>query len=335
MIRFHLDAIEQLDVALEHLERNDKNATRFALSLIDNVVELTLVKISTRYKWENELYTQYGMEPVHSTQSVSKALSMYFPEKLKGLEELKAITSTQAQILRNLHSFRNDSYHNGKTLERVLHAITVYYLSQACELALIYKSNVTCLNDWLEIPFRTRRYLNEFEYLDGNISQIDSRILFSAYKTVSSIAASLKTDIVKSLTEDLTSEISDLESSIELISDNCSISFKPDDIFTYLNTPVHTFTFNAENYLFIAKRGDGYGDFLMNKYNLKQKNNPINSWRSKVDEIKKMEPPKALNAYCKFLEKNSIFSTTKAAADRHAEDVEDWVQLEIDILRGK
>jgi len=83
MIRFYLVAIEQLDVALEHLERKDKNATRFALSLIDNVAELALVKLASTYEHDNEHSESFRQEPVHPVKEVEKASGIYFPDKFR------------------------------------------------------------------------------------------------------------------------------------------------------------------------------------------------------------------------------------------------------------
>ena len=42
MLKFLANNIEQLDLALEHCEKSDANNARFALMLVDNVVEFTL-----------------------------------------------------------------------------------------------------------------------------------------------------------------------------------------------------------------------------------------------------------------------------------------------------
>ena len=42
MIQFISDSIDQLDLALDQLAMMDRNFDRFALMLIDNIVELTL-----------------------------------------------------------------------------------------------------------------------------------------------------------------------------------------------------------------------------------------------------------------------------------------------------
>jgi hypothetical protein len=42
MIQFLADNIDQLDLALDQIAMGDRNFDRFAILLIDNVVELTL-----------------------------------------------------------------------------------------------------------------------------------------------------------------------------------------------------------------------------------------------------------------------------------------------------
>jgi len=80
-----------------------------------------------------------------------------------------------------------------------LHSITSYYLQQTCLLVCQYKSRNTCLNDWLEIPFRTKRYLGEIKYVPNDIRSINTDVLFTAYNILSSIVDSFKTNLSETL----------------------------------------------------------------------------------------------------------------------------------------
>jgi hypothetical protein len=335
MIRFHLDAIEQLDVALEHLERKDKNATRFALSLIDNVAELALVKLARTYEHDNEHAEFFRQGPVHSVKEVEKASGIYFPDKLTGLKNLGCLSEEQSQVLRNLHSFRNSSHHFGETHEKVLHSITSYYLQQTCLLVSQYKSRTTCLNDWLDIPFRTKRYLGEIKYVPNDIRSINSDVLFTAYKTLSLIVESFKTNLPETLAKDLLDSIESFEESLTFLLDGGPAIFEQQEIFTYLVTPEKTFSWNAESYWYENKSSDGYKDYLKKGLKLKEKKNPIATWKQKAEKIKAMEESKALETYCRFLDKKEEFTVYKNKLDEHTRNLDDWVQLQIDIAREK
>lgn len=335
MIRFHLDAIEQLDVALEHLERKDKNATRFALSLIDNVAELVLSKTAQIYKHDNEYGAYFRQKPVHSVVDIEKATSTYFPDKLTGLVNLDALTVTQSQTLRNLHSFRNSAHHSGETHKNVLHSMSVFYLQQVCEIAVLYRSSTTCLNDWFEVPFRTRRYLGVFSYEHGKMKSPDNNILFTAYESLSHISNSFETDVVKTLSEDLMESIENFDEMSNFVLDGGLALFNKEEIFTFLQAPVKTFSSDAELYYYENKNCDGYKEYVKTKYSLKEKKNLVSSWKKRVKEISSMKEHGALEAYCRFLDEKKDFTTYNKYLDIHAEDLDDWTQLQIDIMRGK
>ncbi len=57
MIQFLADNIDQLDLALDQLAIGDRNFDRFALMLVDNVVELTLHRHAQDKAGENELWS--------------------------------------------------------------------------------------------------------------------------------------------------------------------------------------------------------------------------------------------------------------------------------------
>jgi hypothetical protein len=46
MLRFLANNIEQIDLAREHVSKEDANNARFGLMLLDNVVEITLHQIA-------------------------------------------------------------------------------------------------------------------------------------------------------------------------------------------------------------------------------------------------------------------------------------------------
>ena len=56
MLKFLANNSEQLDLALEHCEKGDANNVRFALMLVDNVVEITLHQIANDKRQDRELW---------------------------------------------------------------------------------------------------------------------------------------------------------------------------------------------------------------------------------------------------------------------------------------
>ena len=56
MLQFVADQVDQLDLALDQLAVRDRNFDRFAMMLIDNVVELTLHGHAREKASENEMW---------------------------------------------------------------------------------------------------------------------------------------------------------------------------------------------------------------------------------------------------------------------------------------
>ena len=71
MMQFMADVIDQLDLAIDQLAINERNFDRFALMLVDNVIELTLHGHAQNISHENELRHKLE-EPKHDPKSVQK-----------------------------------------------------------------------------------------------------------------------------------------------------------------------------------------------------------------------------------------------------------------------
>ncbi|RBP31096.1 hypothetical protein DET50_106117 [Marinobacter pelagius] len=87
MLQFLADNIDQLDLALDQLAVQDRNFDRFALMLVDNVVELTLHRYAQDRAAENQFWGRKE-EPEHDPKLVEKALRQSFDNKAKAVRDL-------------------------------------------------------------------------------------------------------------------------------------------------------------------------------------------------------------------------------------------------------
>jgi hypothetical protein len=138
MILFLADNIDQLDLALDQLAVADRNFDRFALMLIDNVVELTLHRFIQDKASENELWRKIK-EPKHDPKIIEKGLSQNFDNKAKGASKLGLMPSEMCESILNLHAFRNTSYHKGMRHEGILHSLALFYFRTACHFLKGYE----------------------------------------------------------------------------------------------------------------------------------------------------------------------------------------------------
>ena len=76
MIQFLADNVDQLDLALDQLAMKDRNFDRFAILLIDNIVELTLDK----YAQDKDNLMRNGLLPYDP--QIKKLLDKSFQKKL-------------------------------------------------------------------------------------------------------------------------------------------------------------------------------------------------------------------------------------------------------------
>src|SRR4051794_36616344 len=72
------DHIDQLDLALDQLAMRDRNFDRFALMLVDNVVELALHQFAQDRAGENKTSS-----PKNDPKAVAQALGQHFESKVR------------------------------------------------------------------------------------------------------------------------------------------------------------------------------------------------------------------------------------------------------------
>jgi hypothetical protein len=195
------------------------------------------------------------------------------------------------------------------------------------------------LNDWLEIPFRTKRYLGELsnfpESLKDMEHSIDTSILLDVYRNLENIVGSLNSNLVTDLSSDMESQIESFEESLAFLADGGPVIFNKDEIFEFLPTPTKTFSSDAEMFWHENKDVSGYQSYLKERFKLDNKKNLISSWKRKQSKLSSLKEHKALESYCRFFDEKGEFVTYREYLDKHVEDLDDWTQLQIDIMRGK
>lgn len=138
MIQFLADNIDQLDLALDQLAMNDRNFDRFALLLIDNVVELTLHQFAQDKAAENTLW-KFSKKFPNDPGTVEDALSQYFDRKAKATCKLGFFSDPLKESILALHQFRNTAYHKGLRHEGILHSLALFYFECCCAVLQCYE----------------------------------------------------------------------------------------------------------------------------------------------------------------------------------------------------
>jgi hypothetical protein len=123
MIQFFIDTIDQLDLALDQLAAKDRSLDRFALILVDNIVELTLHQNAYDQAIKNKIWSSNRDEKTSS--SIEHALREKFEDKVKLARDIGLLSQEYSDSIKYCHSFRNTAYHQGIRHEGILHSLTI------------------------------------------------------------------------------------------------------------------------------------------------------------------------------------------------------------------
>jgi hypothetical protein len=328
MIQFLADNIEQLDLALEQISMGDRNFDRFAIMLIDNVVELTLHKFAqqelVKYRMNKSVFRTHDQEKI-SEKDIKDALGHYFEGKVKFAFKCGLIDqSTQDSIL-NLHSYRNTAYHKGLRHERILHSLAVFYFRNTCALLKAYKPFFWSWSGSDNISERAMKYL-------GNPPSTNQDKFVSAYEKLDELAASMQENLISDLAEDAKSTIETSNQEIDFLNEG-----DRDWAIVFAQASAFQRTENAE----IVAIGNGYNenseddflDWLIQNHPWKVKRDPIPGWRSRCNSIaKETDYDKALKKYCDFMKQTDELRVTLTEV---VDEINHYIGLEAEISRGK
>ncbi|MGM9489777.1 hypothetical protein [Ideonella sp. YS5] len=105
MSQFFADQIDQLDPAIDQLAVRDRNFDRFALMLIDNVVELVFHQhAKDKVTWGRAFEANH--KPKSEWKTAVAATGQGFDSKVRYARETNLISASMAGSIQYLHSFR-------------------------------------------------------------------------------------------------------------------------------------------------------------------------------------------------------------------------------------
>lgn len=133
MSRDSYTCIEQLDLAARQLEDNSPTYGRFALILIDNVVELIIHKVCADEISYDDMWLKLG-KPRFTPEERSDATGQRFDRKVKFCKKAKKITAGQAEAIQICHKYRNELYHTGLKYDDIVWDLAWNYHEIATEL---------------------------------------------------------------------------------------------------------------------------------------------------------------------------------------------------------
>jgi hypothetical protein len=339
--QFFADQIEQLDLALDQLALKDRNFDRFAILLVDNVVELGLHHFA-----QQEQHRQHFGKLLKSGEEkgdeknaklIASALGQHFDGKVKLAKATGVLTGDLADSINYLHNFRNTAHHSGLRHEGILHALALFYFRSACSILKSVQAR-----EWMPsassadvIPVRATKYLGR---RGGLLFEAGSDVFEKAWQRLQEVAESMGDTLVADLHRDLKETVDWADGAIGFLANDGPTKMTRDAVLIEAQvwarfTTDEVKAYAAERMPKTVKTVADFTDWLRANYPWPVKNDPVPGWRQRLLSLEKETDPQiALRKYCDFLSQTEELRELILGAAR---ELDGWIQEQIDIARGK
>jgi len=326
-----LNNIEQLELALEHIQKGDPNNARFALMLADNAIELTLHHAAKDKETEVKWKKQAGQDYKHEA-ALNDAVGRNFDKKVSFAQILEILNAQEAGTIIACHQFRNEVYHVGLQHEPILLELSRFYLHLISGILGKYYPRSLSYKDLKgQPPEKVQKYfpVRDFGFYPA---------LSEYQKACLEINKACAFD-AKSFSQILAKHVDELIDEVDIAVDKITEKFLPpmtrDE--AVLLSMASTEAYTEEGRAFARKKGWGGGsaigfvEWIAQHYPLEHKRDPVTAWRKRAALIgAEKNPHKALEKYQAF-----IVQTTKARTifEECQHDFEVYIEHEIEIVR--
>ena len=360
-MRYVLTIVEQLDRAATELATDHPINNRLALILIDNATELILHRQCTyRLAWDRrvsslsealksaakarslegkvELSGDLGALIMTPKQRV-RAKGKHLDGRLKVLEEMGDLTSAERRFIAIAHGYRDELYHVGLTHDDIIRAIAGHYFLLCCSLFVrmdnlgLWGLTISSSDTYTDVA---KRYLPMH---DGHIDpfNIDNETL--AGKLVGALPDEIPT-LANALANKARSSIAEVVENFRfLVRDNpfdfdekemlevaqwqkdLTEALEHADVEGLWADPNY-----QESYIAVATE-------LEATWKQRHSSIPRERWMQRAGAIERtVDPLTAMDSYQSL---RTDMSYLEEAIQSAAEDLDQWIQHEIDKARGK
>ena len=360
-MRYILTIVEQLDRAATELATNHPINNRLALILIDNATELILHRQCTgRLAWHNRasrmakalksLAKAKSLEGkvelsgdlaefIMSRKQRVKAKGKHLDGRLKVLEDMGDLTSSERRFIAIAHGYRDELYHVGLTHDDIIRAIAGHYFLLCCDLFVrlgnlgLWGLTISSDDKYTDVA---KRYLPT---RNGRIDpfNVDKEVL--ARKLLGALPRGIP-NLHQTLSDNARSSITEVIDSFDfLVKDN---PFKFDyqkmlEIAQWQRDLTEALELvDVEGLWVDPDYQDSYKKVATELYaTWKQRHTsiPKERWLRRATAIEQADD--SLIALDLYQSLRADMSYLEEAIESAAEDLDGWIQHEIDIARGK
>ena len=326
--QFFSDIIDQLDLALDQINMNDRNFDRFAFMLIDNVTELILHRFAQDKSHEGEWLSIINKSEIDD-KLLNKALGPNFDDKIKLALNQSLISEDMSKSIRGLHIYRNTAYHQGLRHEGILHSLTKFYFKIICTVLKDYTSNGWSSSSSDKISFRARKYLGH----SINLNRPD--IFQDSWKTLHSIVDNMDDNFVNDLYTDMKDTIDLTDDYIEYLVDNNRDKLSRDEVI--INIQLWEIAFLKEGERIALEHNcqgltvQNYINCIKNHYKPEYNRDMIPNWRKRLEPMKNSKNIHfVFDKYINFIKQSEEI---RLKIDKSVEQLDQHINEEVDRMR--
>ncbi|MGO7402994.1 hypothetical protein [Rhizobium ruizarguesonis] len=331
MLKFLVNVLDQMDLALEHIEKGGVHDARFGLMLTDNAVELVLHQIARDQQSRLKAYRHLD-EKFQYRKELEEALGRSFEGKLKYARIEGQVTDEQSRTITIMHSFRNDLYHLGVQYEPILPDLARFYFSTACRFLAGFKISWFSYSSKTVLPDRAKKF---FPQSSKHFSARPEDFR-NACNTLDEACGHDKATTIDSLADHVEQAVNECSTCLDTIADGLGQRRSRDEV--TIDGQTWWIAFTTEGTEFAAKNGyQGdtifeLTDWLAKNYPLRFKRDPVPGWERQVKRLRSTGNPRvALEKYHSFMTYTASF---RDALYEGATQVEAEINRQIEMSRG-
>jgi len=332
MLLFLATVLEQLDLALEHINKRDVHNGRFGLMLTDNAIELVLHQIANDKKRDLQFFTHKNETYAHQKE-LNKALGKSFKDKTKFARLDLKISIEEENTINIMHEFRNELYHAGLAHEAILPSIAPFYFKVACEFIGRYRPMGLGWGSNQVLPERAKKYFSGHRTFPGKIEDFST-----ACDTLAQTSQHTADELVAILADHIDMVIEEQNICIDIIASGVYVGQQTTRDKAVVESQAWSVAFSEEGKDFAAKRG-WTGSVLtfierfVEEYPFVYKNDVIPGWNKQARNIRRTKNPHAaLKYYNSFMNETENLRET---LQRSAAAAEAEIDRLVDEARGK
>ena len=303
---------------------------RFGLMLTDNAIELVFHQIAKDAESKLRVYSSKAYE--HQA-ALTKALGRSFEHKIKFAKLEGHLGDEAAQTIGTLHSYRNEVYHVGLQHERILPALSRFYLDIVCDYLTTFEPRYLGWHSNMRIPFRAQKYFRGDKFMP--MARDD---FLKACRAVAAANAHDPIGTIHTLADHLDEVIEQQNVCIKIVANGVYADQKRTRDEAVVETQAWALAFSEDGREFARERGFSGTmiqliQWLGGHYAMKVRRDPVASWRKQANTLRSGKSAhRALAHYHSFMMDTAAF---REMIEEAAGAVEQEIDAAIDRMRGK